>query len=129
MWTAKSKVREMKMSRTFDFSYEGLTRDDPYEAIFIDYMNSDFNFTVKKIESGYSITCCFREFTLNTETLELLSSERQLTESERALAQIFIREKDEYMRSPEFETAMSNYQRDLEMKHEEERPADFSFSM
>lgn len=111
------------MSRTFNFIYKELTRDDPYEAIFLDDKHPDFNFMVKEIESGYSVTCYFNEFTINTETLELSSSKRVLTEKERDLARIFICDKDEYMNSDAFKIAMRMYRVDLEKEYAEKREA------
>lgn len=114
------------MSRTFNFIYKELTRDEPYEAIFLDDKHSDFNFMVKEIESGYSVTCYFNEFTLNTETLELSPSRRVLTEKEYDLARIFIRDKDEYMNSDAFKIAMRMYRVDLEKEYAEKREAQAS---
>ncbi len=116
------------MSRTFNFIYKGLTRDDPYEAIFADDKHSDFNFTVKKAKSSYSVTCYFRAFTLNTETVELSPAGRTLTENDRTFTYIFIREKDEYMNSDEFKTGMRLYQIELEQQLEKDRIATSSGS-
>ncbi|MDP1574313.1 MAG: hypothetical protein Q8L78_05230 [Coxiellaceae bacterium] len=109
------------MSRTFDFSYEGLTRDAPYEAIFVDYKHSDFNFTVKKTDTGYLATCFFCDAIL-IDALEFPFF-YSLSETDQALARVFIREKNEYMKSHEFKKVMYQYQIDLEQQLKEDRVA------